>query len=51
MLEYRNIVYYISTYMVVFLEKDSDFKWETRLGKFKKEGYVYEDGKWCATCQ
>ena len=31
--------------MVVFLEKDSDFKWETRLGKFKKEGYVYEDGK------
>ena len=45
MLEYRNIVYYISTYMVVFLEKDSDFKWETRLGKFKKEGYVYEDGK------
>ena len=44
-LEYRNIVYYISTYMVVFLEKDSDFKWETRLGKFKKEGYVYEDGK------
>lgn len=45
MLEYRNIVYYISTYMVVFLEKDSDFKWETRLGKFKKEGYVYGDGK------
>ena len=27
------------------MEKDSDFKWETRLGKFKKEGYVYEDGK------
>ena len=45
MLEYRNIVYYISTYMVIFLEKDSDFKWETRLRKFKKKGYAYEEGK------
>lgn len=45
MLEYRNIIYYISTYMSVFLEKDSDFKWETRLRKFKKEGYGYENGK------
>ena len=45
MLEYRNTVYYISTYMSVFLEKDSDFKWETRLRKFKKEGYRYENGK------
>ena len=44
MLEYRNTVYYISTYMSVFLEKDSDFKWETRLRKFKKEGYGYENG-------
>ena len=45
MLEYRNIVYYISTYMAIFLEKDSDFKWETRLRKFKKKGYAYEEGK------
>lgn len=45
MLEYRNIVYYISTYMVIFLEKDSDFKWETRLRKLKKKGYAYEEGK------
>ena len=45
MLEYRNIVYYISTYMVIFLVKDSDFKWETRLRKFKKKGYAYEEGK------
>ena len=30
--------------MSVFLEKDSDFKWETRLRKFKKEGYGYENG-------
>lgn len=45
MLEYRNIVYYISTYMVIFPEKDSDFKWETRLRKFKKKGYAYEEGK------
>ena len=45
MLEYRNIIYYISTYMSVFLEKDSDFKWETRLRKFKKEEYGYENGK------
>lgn len=45
MLEYRNIVYYISTYMVIFLEKDFDFKWETRLRKFKKKGYAYEEGK------
>ena len=45
MLECRNIVYYISTYMSVFLEKDSDFKWETRLRKFKIEGYGYENGK------
>lgn len=44
-LEYRNIVYYISTYMVMFLEKDTDFKWETRLREFKKEGYTYENGK------
>lgn len=42
-LEYRNIVYYISTYMVMFLEKDTDFKWETRLREFKKEGYTYEN--------
>lgn len=27
------------------MEKDSDFKWETRLRKFKKEGYGYENGK------
>lgn len=45
MLEYRNIIYYISTYMSVFLENDSNFKWETRLRKFKKEGYGYENGK------
>lgn len=45
MLEYRNIIYYISTYMSVFLEKDSAFKWEARLRKFKKEGYGYENGK------
>ena len=44
-LEYRNIVYYISTYMVVFLEKDSEFKWETRLREFKKEGYGLTNGK------
>lgn len=45
MLEYRNIVYYISAYMVMFLEKNTDFKWETRLREFKKEGYTYENGK------
>ena len=45
MLEYRNIVYYISAYMVMFLEKNTDFKWETRLREFKKEGYPYENGK------
>ncbi|MGN1269008.1 MAG: hypothetical protein ACI4U0_05915 [Candidatus Aphodocola sp.] len=44
-LEYRNIVYYISTYMVVFLEKDVEFNWETRLRKFKKEGYGYKNGR------
>lgn len=45
MLEYRNIVYYISTYMVVFLEKESNFKWESRLRQFKKEGYGFDDQK------
>lgn len=44
MLEYRNIIYYISTYMVVFLEKYSDYKWETRLRSFKIEGYGFEEG-------
>ncbi len=44
MLEYRNTVYYISTYMVAFLERDSEFKWETRLRLFKKDGYGYENG-------
>ena len=38
-LEYRNTVYYISTYMVSFLEKTLEFKWETRLKDFKKGGY------------
>lgn len=41
-LEYRNIVYYISTYLIVFLEVDTEFRWETRLGEFKEEGYSYE---------
>ena len=31
--------------MVMFLEKNTDFKWETRLREFKKEGYTYENGK------
>lgn len=44
-LEYRNTVYYVSTYMVVFLEIDSDFHWETRLRQFKKEGYSYKNVK------
>lgn len=43
LLEYRNIVYYISTYMVVFLEKNSSFRWETHLNQFKEGGYELEN--------
>lgn len=40
-LKSRNTVYYLLTYMIVFLEnEDSNFHWETRLYKFRKMKYI-----------
>lgn len=45
-LKSRNTVYYLLTYMIVFLEnEDSDFHWETRLYKFRKIKYVEKTKK------
>lgn len=39
-LRVRTTVYYLLTYMIVFLEgEDSNFKWETRLYKFRNTEY------------
>lgn len=46
-LQARNTVYYLLTYMIVFLEsKDSSFHWETRLYKFRNIIYVEKNQKW-----
>lgn len=45
-LQARNTVYYLLTYLIVFLEaEDSNFHWETRLYKFRNMKYVEENQK------
>lgn len=46
-LQARNTVYYLLTYLIVFLESEesSNFHWETRLYKFRKLKYVEEKTK------
>ena len=46
-LQARNTVYYLLTYMIVFLESEnSNFHWETRLYKFRNKIYVEKNQKW-----
>lgn len=46
-LQARNTVYYLLTYMIVFLEsEDGSFHWETRLYKFRNIIYVEKNQKW-----
>ena len=46
-LQARNTVYYLLTYMIVFLESEnSNFHWETSLYKFRNKIYVEKNQKW-----